>query len=81
VGVAQKKPAEQGFDKAVALPAAVQYPAPQLPHDACDVCVMPPCENVPAAHGFAVGEPVATGQKNPAGHGACCWLAVADAHT
>jgi hypothetical protein len=37
VGVAQKKPAGHGFDPDVALPAAVQYPAPQLPHEACDV--------------------------------------------
>jgi len=65
----------------VALPLIVQYPAPQLPQDACDVYVTPPNEKVPAAQGFAAGRPVATGQKNPAGHGACCWFAVADAHT
>jgi hypothetical protein len=63
VGVAQKKPAGQGLDVAVALPAAVQKPAPQLPHEDCAVKVVPPCEKVPAAHGFAVGDPVAGGQK------------------
>jgi len=37
-------------------------------HDDCDVYDVPPTEYVPAAHGFAVADPVPAGQKDPAPH-------------
>jgi hypothetical protein len=40
-------------------------------HAACDVYAVPPSENVPAAHGFAVPLAWPARQKWPAGHAVC----------
>ena len=59
----QTKPAGHGLASAVALPALKQCPAEHARQFACAAYAAPPGENVPAAHGFAVAEPVPGGQK------------------
>jgi hypothetical protein len=50
---------------AVVEPSARQLPAAHAVHDAADVKVVPPLENVPAGHRLdeLVAEPVPCGQK------------------
>lgn len=72
----QKYPAAQGFDVDVVLPRAMQEPEAHVAHEKGDTKALPPLENVPAGHGFAVATPVPAGQKWPGGQRLCVTFVV-----
>ena len=53
----------QGAVAGVGLASARQLPAGQGAHADAAVAAAPPSEYEPAAHGFAVADPVPAGQK------------------
>jgi len=76
----QKKPGRHGYAVGVVLFVLRQKPAEHVRHDAADVYVGPPSENVPGPHRFAPPSAVPAGQKAPGGQGFCVVPPVKDGH-